>query len=173
MLDEGRRGFHHPVDSAPDRGDTWDVPSALRSRVALFALLGSFLIPVFLSSLRGLTHVLTCEERVETPFTFQIVPGAEPILVSSGPLQSARTLCGGLSVDLLARSAGDNRIGIEVPIRNESRSPWHGTVLLKLGEISLPVDVGEVASGETESDTLIVDLDPGLHRVSGSLLIGP
>jgi hypothetical protein len=141
--------------------------------VALFAIVGSFLIPVFLSSLRGLTHVLTCREQVETPFTFQIVPGAEPIQVSSPGDQRPASVCGGLSVDLLARSAGANRIALEVPITNASRSTWHGTVLLRLGGIDLPVNVGEVESGETRSDTLVVDLEPGTHRVSGSLLIGP
>ncbi|MCU1447867.1 MAG: hypothetical protein JWP02_37, partial [Acidimicrobiales bacterium] len=30
--------------------------------MALIALLGAFLIPILLSSLQGLTHVLTCQQ---------------------------------------------------------------------------------------------------------------
>jgi hypothetical protein len=41
-------------------------PNILRSRVALVALLVIFLIPIGLSSLRGLTHILTCSEEVVT-----------------------------------------------------------------------------------------------------------
>ena len=45
------------------------MPSILKSRIAIVALLAVFLIPVGTSSLRGLTHVLTCEAEVEKPFS--------------------------------------------------------------------------------------------------------
>jgi hypothetical protein len=173
MLDEAEGRFHHPLTRASAAATLEHVPSALRARVALFALVASFLIPVFLSSLRGLTHVLTCRQQVATPFRFQIVPGAEPIQLASPGGAAPQQVCGGLSVDVFPRSAGESRIAIEVPIRNDSDSTWHGTVLLRLGNIDLPVNVGKVESGSTGSDTLVVDLDPGLHEVSGSLLIGP
>ena len=151
------------------------MPSTLRARVALFALIGAFLIPVFATTLRGLTHVLTCEETVRETFAFQIVPGADPIQISSGVIRRGepQTLCGGLRVHLAADSRGPSRIALTVPITNESRHPWQGTVLLRLEQTALPVDVGRVEPGETRSDTLVFDLDPGLHEVSGSLLIGP
>ena len=141
----------------------------------MVALLGAFLIPVFISSLRGLTHVLTCRERVEARFAFQIVPGAEPVLLGSDVLTKGESgsLCGGLRVAVHARTVPDGRVAVEVPITNRSPYPWHGTVLLRLGETSIPVDVGSIDAGRTESDTLLLDLGPGLHEVSGSLLIGP
>ena len=150
------------------------MPSTLRARVALFALLGVFLIPVVISSLRGLTHVLTCRDPVETPFSLRIVPGAEPVLVSSQLLRrdEPRLLCGGLAVDMRARAV-DGRVAMEVPITNHSPHPWHGTVLMRLGATSLPVDVGEVPPGGMGTDEVVFDLAPGLHEVGGSLLIGP
>ena len=62
------------------------MPSILRSRVALAALIGVFLIPIVGTSMRGLTHVLTCEDQVETPFTVVIDEGAAPIVLSSRQL---------------------------------------------------------------------------------------
>ena len=151
------------------------MPTTLRARVALFLLIGAFLIPVVLTTLRGLTHVLTCEETVREPFAFQIVRGADPIQISTGVIRRGepQTLCGGLLVQLSATSRGEQRIALDVPITNRSPHPWNGTVLLQLGETSLPVDIGSVEPGGTETDTLILDLDPGMHELSGSLLIGP
>ncbi len=163
------------LDRNLGRGHTHPVPSTLRARVALFLLIGAFLIPVVLTTLRGLTHVLTCEETVREPFAFQIVPGADPIQISTGLIRRGEpeTLCGGLSVQLSARSRDQHTIALQVPITNESPHPWNGTVLLQLGGTSLPVDIGSVEPGGTESDTLLLDLDPGMHELSGSLLIGP
>lgn len=151
------------------------MPTTLRARVALFLLVGAFLIPVFLTTLRGLSHVLTCEDTVREPFAFQIVRNADPIQISTGVIRRGepQTLCGGLLVHLSARSESDRRIALDVPITNDSPHPWNGTVLLQLGDTSLPVDIGSVEPGATETDTLILDLDPGMHELSGSLLIGP
>lgn len=56
------------------------MPSILKSRIALVALIGVFLIPIMSSSLRGLTHVLTCEGSVETPFSVVVEEGTDPIV---------------------------------------------------------------------------------------------
>ena len=44
---------------------------------------------------------------------------------------------------------------------------------LKLGGTSLPVDIGEVAAGETETDEVSLKVGPGSHQLASSLLIGP
>jgi hypothetical protein len=151
------------------------VRSTLRARFGLLALVGIFLIPLLLTALRGLTHVLTCERQVQTPFAFRVQPGAEPVLLSTGVIRRGEpeTLCGGLLVQLSARSEAEDRIAVTVPITNGSPHPWNGTVLLRLGDTSLPVGVGSIRPGETQADTLVFRLDPGLHEVTGSLLIGP
>ena len=151
------------------------MPSSLRSRLALFALLGAFLIPIGMSSLRGLTHVLTCDEQVKQPFELIILPEGDPIVTSSTRLQRGQEagLCGGLEVNMQARIRGENEIAMIVPIKNNSDELWRGTVKLSLGRTSIPVGIGEIEAGATEQDTLEFDLEEGTHQLNGSLLIGP
>ena len=151
------------------------MPSALRSRLALFALLGAFLIPIGMSSLRGLTHVLTCKEAAETPFTLITPEGMEPQLLSSSRItaDTEEFLCGGLSLNMGARSQGPGRVDMILPITNHSEYLWQGSVTLVVGETSIPADIGKIPAGETRTDTLELTLEPGELEVNGSLLIGP
>jgi hypothetical protein len=150
------------------------VPSILRSRLGLAALVAAFLIPIALSSLRGLTHVLTCQERVRTPFTL-IIPGrGAPEAVTSTRIQRDEAdICGGLSLDLGTRVAGPNRLAMVIPITNESEHLWQGTVQLELDGTAIPVRIGRIEAHDTESDSVTFDLERGSHEVTGSLLIGP
>lgn len=151
------------------------MPSILRSRLALFALLGAFLIPIGMSSLRGLTHVLTCEEQVATPFSLVIPEKGEPLVTTSTRLTRGEEpgVCGGLSLNMGARIAGGRKVAMVLPITNETEYEWRGTVRLVLGDTSIPVDIGAIEPGETEEDVVTFELDPGTHAVEGSLLIGP
>ncbi len=156
------------------------MPSALRSRLALFALLGAFLIPIGMSSLRGLTHVLTCKESAATPFTLITPEGEEPQLLSSTriSLEDEEFLCSddqgnGLSLNMGARALGPGRVQMILPITNHSEHLWQGSVTLVVGKTSIPASIGEIPAGETRTDTLELDLDPGEREVNGSLLIGP
>jgi hypothetical protein len=152
-----------------------NVPSILRSRAALAVMLGAFLIPIGMSSLRGLTHVLTCDDEVTTPFTLIVPERGEPTVVSSTIIERGQEggLCGGLFVNPQARAEGTGRVAMTLPIQNRTEFPWQGTVKLVLGDITVPVGIGEIPAGKTESDTVHLDLDPGSHEISGSLLIGP
>lgn len=151
------------------------MPSALRSRLALFALLGAFLIPIGMSSLRGLTHVLTCKESAETPFTLITPEGMEPQLLSSSRItaDTEEFLCGGLSMNMGARAQGPGKVDMILPITNHSEYLWQGTITLVVGDTSIPVSIGKVPAGETRTDTVPLTLDPGELEVNGSLLIGP
>jgi len=151
------------------------MPSSLRSRLALFALLGAFLIPIGMSSLRGLTHVLTCKESAETPFTLITPENEEPQLLSSSriSLEDEEFLCGGLSLNMGARAQGPGKVDMILPITNHSEFLWQGTVTLVVGGTSIPADIGSIPAGETRTDTLELSLDPGETEVNGSLLIGP
>lgn len=150
------------------------MPSGLRSRIALVALLGAFLIPIGTSSLRGLTHVLTCRDREEIPFTL-INEGGDPTIVSSKVYErgAEQGVCGGLILDMGAGPAGGDRVQITLPIRNTSEFDWQGTVRLQLGNATVPVDVGKIPAGATRTERVTVDVDPGRLNVDGSLLIGP
>ena len=156
------------------------MPSALRSRLALFALLGAFLIPIGMSSLRGLTHVLTCKEAAETPFTLITPEGMEPQLLSSSRIteDTSEFLCEddqgkGLSLNMGARAQGPGKVDMILPITNHSDYLWQGTVTLMVGDTSIPADIGKIPAGETRTDILELKLDPGETEVNGSLLIGP
>ena len=156
------------------------MPSSLRSRIALILMLGAFLIPIGMSSLRGLTHVLTCNEAAETPFTLITPEGMEPQLLSSTMLEKGddEFLCasrdgGGLTLNMAARSEGPGKVSMILPITNHSDYEWQGTVTLVVGGTSFPVRIGKIPGGETRTDTIPLELDDGELEVNGSLLIGP
>lgn len=151
------------------------MPSGLRSRLALLALIGVFLIPIGMSSLRGLTHVLTCKESAETPFTLITPEGMPPQLLSSSRIEvgDSAYVCGGLSLNMGARAEGPGRVSMVLPITNNSEYPWKGSVTLVVGGTSIPASIGEIPAGETRQDVLDLELDPGTQEVNGSLLIGP
>ena len=153
----------------------FSVPSILRSRLALLTLLGAFLIPIGMSNLRGITHVLTCNEEAETPFTLIAFEGEAPQLLSSTRIsaEDEEFLCGGLSLNMGAIADDSGQVTMVLPITNNSEYPWQGTVKLKLGGDTVPVGIGEIGPGETEEDRVPVSLQPGTLEVNGSLLIGP
>lgn len=150
------------------------MPAALRSRVALASMFGVFLIPIALSSLRGLTHVLTCREQVETPFQVILGPGSAVItgatsLEAGGPT----SLCGGIQVDLSVAMGADGRVEVSVPITNETDDDWFGTIQLDVAGTRLPVDLGRVEAGETHTEVVRLRLPDGTTEFDGSLFIGP
>lgn len=151
------------------------MPAILKSRLALFAMLGIFLIPIGMSSLRGLSHVLTCQSEAKTPFTLVIPEEGDPLVTTSTRItrgQETKKLCGGLLLEMGARIES-GKVEMIVPITNRTKFAWRGTVKLTLGDTSIPVDIGEIPAGETESDTVPLNLRPGSHQLNGSLLIGP
>ena len=147
----------------------------LKSRVALAALIGVFLIPIMTSSLRGLTHVLTCSGQVETPFTVVVERGSDPIVLSAAQLIAGEeeTICGGIDVDFSARAVDGNRLALSLIVSNLSDDPWRGTIDLELGRARVPISIGRVAGGTEEVETIVLNLDEGESDIVGSLLIGP
>lgn len=147
----------------------------LRSRLAVAALLGVFLIPIGSSSLRGLTHVLTCSEEVESPFTVVVGADGTALVVSSTQIVAGEEpgLCGGLEVIMSARPEGVGRLALTVEVSNGTTHPWQGTIDLTLDGNGIPVDIGRVRPGEIEQDTVVFRLEAGSHELAGALLIGP
>lgn len=151
------------------------MPPALRSRIALVVLLGTFLIPIGMSSLRGLTHLLTCQDEAEIPFTLIVPEDGAPVIVSSNVIErdAPEGICGGLVLDMGVGPSDPGRVQLRLPITNNTDFDWQGSVSLQLGDTAVPVDIGEIRAGETKSDTITVRVDPGELEVNGSLLIGP
>ena len=143
--------------------------------MALIALLGAFLIPILLSSLQGLTHVLTCQQATNVPFTVDLPSHGTPTISSSVTITrgQATGLCGGLHLDMKVAQESANKVKIILPIANGTKHDWQGSVKLNLGGTTVPVRIGSIPAGATKQDVIHFHVDPGTHEINGSLLIGP
>lgn len=157
------------------------MPSALRAQVALIGLLAVLLIPIGTSSLRGLTHILTCRERSATPFTVQVPEEGPPVILSSTVIERdpsgevvSQEVCGGLTLDLIMGSRVENRADVTLAITNSSDYGWRGSVQLRLGDLPIPIDIGKIDAGSTATDDFELRLDTGrTYEITGNLLVGP
>jgi hypothetical protein len=159
------------------------MPSALRAQVALITLLGVLLIPIGTSSLRGLTHILTCQHDVETPVLIEVdeegnaTLGVAQVIDRTDDEQAqAKELCGGLLVDvqLKAEQPKPAQTDVAIVITNNSDFGWRGSVQLDMNGTEIPIDIGEIGAGEVATDDFTLHLDKGnSYHIEGDLLIGP
>jgi len=157
------------------------MPSALRAQVALIGLLAVLLIPIGTSSLRGLTHILTCRDDAAAPFSVDVPEEGPPTISSSTVIERSpsgevisQEICGGLTLDLVMGSRRDNHADVTLLITNNTGFGWRGSVQLKLGDTPIPIDIGEIDAGSTASDEFELRLDKGRrYEIEGNLLIGP
>ncbi|MDX1449369.1 MAG: hypothetical protein R3246_09955 [Acidimicrobiia bacterium] len=151
------------------------MPALLRTRLALVAMFVVFLIPVTQSTLRGLTHVLSCTERVNTPFQVVLIEGEEPIVTGSSVITAddELTLCGGLEVQIGAGPSEDADIDVIVSVANQSSNPWYGTVEIDVVGVRVPVDIGRIDAGAVAEERISLALPEGVTEFGGSLLVGP
>ncbi len=151
------------------------MPTILRGRIALVLAFAVLLIPVFQSSLRGLTHVLTCSEQVAQPFIVQIAADGSATILSSTSITPGQDkgVCGGLVLTMGVQADDPGAVEVILPITNTTDDTWRGTVGLDIGDTSLPVSIGEIGPGETREDRIRVRFDEGTHELQGSVLIGP
>ncbi len=154
----------------------WMLPTSLRARIALVTLLGIFLIPVANSTLRGLTHVLTCEAAVDATLQIDNTVGDDSVLLSADTItaEDEDGLCGGLGVDLQLASTRDDAADIVIEIVNGTDVDWQGSIELEFSGITVPVAIGDIGAGETATDTITLSIEPDrTYEISGTLLIGP
>lgn len=153
------------------------MPSALRAQIALVGMLACLLIPIGTSSLRGLTHILTCQEASASPFSVVVPAEGLPLITSSSQFtrdNPTGELCGGLVLEIRMASRRAERADMLFAITNRTEFGWRGSVRLKLGKTPIPIDIGEISAGETETDTVELHLSSGKsYEIEGSLLIGP
>jgi hypothetical protein len=157
------------------------MPSALRAQVALIGLLGVLLIPIGTSSLRGLTHILSCQQDAAAPFSIEVPADGPPSILSSAVVErrpdgsiADASVCGGLTLDVSIGSDEEDRAEVVLAITNNSEYGWRGSVKLELDDIDIPIDIGEIGAGETASDGIELRLDENSsYEIKGDLLIGP
>jgi len=147
----------------------------LRSRLALIGLLGAFLIPIGISSLRGLTHVVTCQEATNVPFTVSLPENADPTVSSAATFTREDTgaLCGGLRMNMRVGRVDADTLRVALPIQNDTGHAWEGTVKLDLANTPVPIRIGRIPKGQTRQQTVDVHIARGTHDITGSLLVGP
>lgn len=151
------------------------MPAVLVSRIATYVFVAIFLVPLGLSSLRGLGHTLTCSAAVESPFQVILDEGTAPVLTSATVLSADEppTLCGGLRVNISISTDDSGRVAVILPIQNSSPHDWHGTVQLDIEGTRIPVSIGKVPANSTSSETIRLRLPDGATEFDGSLLVGP
>ena len=151
------------------------MPPTLRSRIALLAAAACLFLPALWSSPGGLTHLLTCQQKTQTPFTIVVNQNRQPVLTTSltqsGPGNSS--LCGGLDVDLRAGVKAGGTVTMTVFLRNKTAHPWRGTIDMTVGNLLLPLPLGRIDPGRTGSTSEDLHLLPGAHDLEGALLLGP
>ena len=165
------------------------MPSALRAQVALVGLLAVLLIPIGTSSLRGLTHVLTCNQEAAADFSVN-AGGDTPATATSSAIITRRDandgttnatgavtvneLCGGLTLDLAVGTPRENRVPVTLIITNNSDYGWRGSVQMQLDNTTLPITIGRIDAGAVAKNTFVIRVDPDRrYALKGSLLIGP
>lgn len=156
----------------------WLLPMSLRAKMALVTLLGIFFVPFAMSDLRGLSHVLTCDEAVTTSLFVQAAESAEETILLSADSTTVETaglgLCDGLVVDLQLVAVDGDTADVLVDITNTSEFDWQGTIDIDFDGTPIQVAIGSIDAGATESDTVEFNVDAGRsYEITSTLLIGP
>ena len=151
------------------------MPTTLWTRMAFVSLFGVLLIPVALSSMRGLSHTLTCSEQVESPFQVVLAPDAAPVITGATVLMpgAEEGLCGGLLVSVEVVAFEDGQVEVTVPITNTTENDWFGTVQFEIAGTRIPLDLGRVRAGESRQAGFVLNLPEGVTEFDGRLLVGP
>lgn len=150
-----------------------------RNRAPLAVLALVLLIPVGTSSLRGLTHILTCDEAIGTSIT--IVPGLEPgeppVLLSAQTRDADDDplVCGALDVQLSLADYDEDagQVDLVVAVANRSELDWRGTSRLELGATAVPLSLGAIPAGELREERARISVGGEQFVIEGSLLLGP
>ena len=155
------------------------MPALTRHRLPLVVLAVLFLIPIATSSLRGLTHILSCEDAVGTylSITPPLEPGEPPTLLSSQVIEAGDDplICEALEVELSIGDFDEDTGAVElvVAIANRSEVDWRGTIQLDVGDTPIPVAVGRIPAGTSVDTSTWVRGRDDQVAIDGELLIGP
>lgn len=155
------------------------MPTLTRHRLPLVVLAVLFLIPIATSSLRGLTHILSCEDEVGTylSITPPLEPGEPPTLLSSQVIEAGDDplICEALEVELSIGDFDEDTGAVElvVAVANRSEADWRGTIQLDVGDTPIPVTVGRIPAGTSVDTSTWVRGRDDQVAIDGELLIGP
>ena len=119
--------------------------------------------------------MVTCQEATNVPFSVMLPDNAAPTLSSAATFErdESSALCGGLNLDMRVGRLDANTVRLTVPIQNDTKFAWQGTVKLDLGGTVVPVRIGRVPAGQSREQTVNFNVDRGTSEIKGALLIGP
>lgn len=152
--------------------------SAFRRHAALACLFGILLIPLSVSSLGGLTQIVTCRDQASVPFTLGTSTTGHPLILSAESLVRRSPLgpaCAGLSLSMSVGPASVGRVLVVLDFHNATAFSWAGAVALHLGSLQSAVPVGRIGANSTRRTRLLVLVGPASAgtSLSGRLLVGP
>jgi hypothetical protein len=151
------------------------LPAALRSRVAITGLVGSLLIPVATTTLRGQQQLVSCVD--ETEQSFSVTPYGKKQAIVTGSTSITREPrtgdCANLAMNMAVKPDGEGFILILMPVVNKSDLAWSTSVILKIDDLQTSISVGKVRPGQTVTKQLRVELTKELKSITGTLVLGP
>ncbi len=145
------------------------------SRVALAMLVGSFLIPLSTTTLRGMHHLVSCTDAVDQTFAVTAIDSLRAVITGSTSVvrEPPTGECSAVDMNMQVRPDGKGFILISMPVVNRTDRPWNASVVLRLDGLQTMVRVGRIHPGDTDTKDLRVRLTAELQSITGTLVVGP
>ena len=145
------------------------------SRVALAMLVGSFLIPLSTTTLRGMHHLVSCTDAVDQTFAVTAIDSLRAVITGSTSVvrEPPTGECSAVDMNMQVRPDGKGFILISMPVVNRTDRPWNASVVLRLDGLQTMVRVGRIHPGDTYTKDLRVRLTTELQSITGTLVVGP
>ncbi len=145
------------------------------SRVALAMLVGSFLIPLSTTTLRGMHHLVSCTDAVDQTFAVTAIDSLRAVITGSTSVvrEPPTGECSAVDMNMQVRPDGKGFILISMPVVNRTDRPWNTSVILRLDGLQTMVRVGRIHPGDTYTKDLRVRLTTELQSITGTLVVGP
>jgi hypothetical protein len=151
------------------------VKQAARTPALLAALLGSFLIPIMSSNLRGITHLVDCRAPTREAFEVSWDEQNRAVITGSSTVtaEDSDGICTDVDADVGIRPAGPGRVLATVRVRNDRATSVLATVIFDTGSQRVPVKLGRVLPGSTSSDRITVRGGKRVTQIRTELVVGP
>jgi hypothetical protein len=159
------------------------LSASTTSRLALWMLIGSLLIPLSTTTLRGLHHLVSCIEEVDQTFSVQSFPNPRskdpndriPLITGSTSVVRQPPTGKCAAVEMNMRVSPDNKgfVVITLPVNNLTDRDWVTSVILQLDGLKTSVPVGRIPAGQQATKEIRVRLTQDLRSITGTLIVGP
>src|SRR3546814_18644724 len=132
----------------------------MRAQFACVGLLAVLLIPIGTSSLRGLTHILTCQDDSATPFSLVVPDDGPPTISSSTVIERpapgeapSDQICGGLTPDHVMSAPANHRAELPLALANARYSRWPASGHTRLDAHKIPIDTDTIDTADNATPT--------------------